>query len=224
MTMPPAGWYPSPGEPGLLRWWDGSGWSEHRQNAELTAAPAVDDESAAADEEQSPAPARPFTVTTRSSKRSRRRTAVAVAALAFGALWFAAAATLLGTFSPAASPAKGERAAAGTVVSVVWSEGSATYSSDGSLQKASGEPACAAVVEATVDGQKFQKQETAFQAPCAVKVGDAREVFFTPENAAASLHVAPGQPRTLLQAVVPAAGLIPIAASSVLLYRRRVTS
>ncbi|MGW8431455.1 hypothetical protein ACWGJ9_10230 [Curtobacterium citreum] len=164
---------------------------------------------------------RPFPVTTRKPKRSRRRTVAAGAAIAFGALWFAAAATLFGTFSPASSPADGERAAEGTVVSVVWSEGSATYNSDGSLQKASSEPACAAVVEAKVAGQKYQKQETAFHTPCAVKAGDTREVFYDPENAAASLHVSPGQPRTLPQVLIPAGGFLPVAAGGLILVRRR---
>src|SRR5258708_25306196 len=30
MEMPPAGWYPDPyGVPDLLRWWDGSAWTQH---------------------------------------------------------------------------------------------------------------------------------------------------------------------------------------------------
>lgn len=28
--LPPAAWYPSPGEYGWLRYWDGSAWTEHR--------------------------------------------------------------------------------------------------------------------------------------------------------------------------------------------------
>jgi Protein of unknown function (DUF2510) len=32
MDIPPSGWYPDPyGVPRLLRWWDGSGWTEHTQ-------------------------------------------------------------------------------------------------------------------------------------------------------------------------------------------------
>jgi hypothetical protein len=33
MDMPPSGWYPDPyGVRSLLRWWDGSGWTEHTQS------------------------------------------------------------------------------------------------------------------------------------------------------------------------------------------------
>lgn len=37
MSMTPSGWYPSPGEPGWQRYWDGSAWTETR--APLYAAP-----------------------------------------------------------------------------------------------------------------------------------------------------------------------------------------
>jgi hypothetical protein len=38
MDMPPSGWYPDPyGVPGLLRWWGGTGWTEHT-HAEVTRA------------------------------------------------------------------------------------------------------------------------------------------------------------------------------------------
>lgn len=29
-TVVPAGWFDDPDSPGVLRWWDGSAWSEHR--------------------------------------------------------------------------------------------------------------------------------------------------------------------------------------------------
>ncbi|WP_261393052.1 DUF2510 domain-containing protein [Rhodococcus sp. BP22] len=36
---PPPGWHPDPSEPGLLRYWDGTQWTEHTQSAaEPTAA------------------------------------------------------------------------------------------------------------------------------------------------------------------------------------------
>ncbi len=211
MTMPPAGWYPSPGEPGLLRWWDGASWAEHRQNATVAPANVAEGEPAVPAERAAKSQPR---------KRSRRRLIVAIAALAVGVAWLVALPILLGTFS-SPQPAAGERAAAGTVVSVTWSEGTATYNSDGTLRKGSSGPACAAVVEAKVAGQKYQKQETAFQSPCAVKVGDSRAVFYDPENAAASMHVAPGHPRGLMQTVVPAAGVLPLIAGGILLVRGR---
>jgi hypothetical protein len=39
---PPSGWYPDPyGVPGLLRWWDGSAWTQHTHTAGGTDAPDV---------------------------------------------------------------------------------------------------------------------------------------------------------------------------------------
>jgi hypothetical protein len=42
-TLPPAGWYPDPENPGNDRWWDGSAWSDYRRPdgaVPLGAAPA----------------------------------------------------------------------------------------------------------------------------------------------------------------------------------------
>ena len=30
VVLPPAGWYPEPGAPWVLRWWNGAQWTEHR--------------------------------------------------------------------------------------------------------------------------------------------------------------------------------------------------
>ncbi|HTZ29483.1 MAG TPA: DUF2510 domain-containing protein [Streptosporangiaceae bacterium] len=39
MELPPSGWYPDPfGVPGLLRWWDGSTWTQHTHADAATAA------------------------------------------------------------------------------------------------------------------------------------------------------------------------------------------
>jgi Protein of unknown function (DUF2510) len=39
MELPPSGWYPDPyGVPGLLRWWDGSAWTQHTHRGETPAA------------------------------------------------------------------------------------------------------------------------------------------------------------------------------------------
>ncbi|MEV0442777.1 DUF2510 domain-containing protein [Streptomyces spectabilis] len=41
MSMsPPPGWYPDPSRPAVERWWDGSGWTEHRRTPEATVQPA----------------------------------------------------------------------------------------------------------------------------------------------------------------------------------------
>jgi hypothetical protein len=32
MAVPP-GWYPDPSQPGAMRWWDGTQWSEHQTSA-----------------------------------------------------------------------------------------------------------------------------------------------------------------------------------------------
>lgn len=37
---PDAGWYPDPERPGGLRWWDGSGWTDHRELADPAPAQA----------------------------------------------------------------------------------------------------------------------------------------------------------------------------------------
>jgi hypothetical protein len=35
----PAGWYPDPDSPGIVRWWDGEAWTERRAPAAPPAAP-----------------------------------------------------------------------------------------------------------------------------------------------------------------------------------------
>ena len=39
--MATPGWYPEPGRPGELRWWDGSTWTDHRMPATAPPPPAV---------------------------------------------------------------------------------------------------------------------------------------------------------------------------------------
>jgi len=38
---PQAGWYDDPEQPGTLRWWDGTAWTDHRQAAPEASAPQV---------------------------------------------------------------------------------------------------------------------------------------------------------------------------------------
>lgn len=38
-TLPPTGWYPDPEQPGMLRFWDGTAWTEHRAPDYLPASP-----------------------------------------------------------------------------------------------------------------------------------------------------------------------------------------
>jgi hypothetical protein len=43
MDLPPSGWYPDPyGVPGLLRWWDGSAWTQHTHAESAPAREAMD--------------------------------------------------------------------------------------------------------------------------------------------------------------------------------------
>jgi hypothetical protein len=43
MDLPPSGWYPDPyGVPGLLRWWDGSAWTQHTHAENAPAPEAMD--------------------------------------------------------------------------------------------------------------------------------------------------------------------------------------
>lgn len=43
MDLPPSGWYPDPyGVPGLLRWWDGSAWTQHTHDESVPAPGAME--------------------------------------------------------------------------------------------------------------------------------------------------------------------------------------
>lgn len=39
-SMPPFGWYPDPAGSGLLRWWDGSSWTERVERPRPEVQPA----------------------------------------------------------------------------------------------------------------------------------------------------------------------------------------
>lgn len=64
MTNPPPNWYPDPVQPGLVRYWDGSGWTEHVQ-------PAVSQVAAPSAAQRDGHPAAPSTTSADAGERSK---------------------------------------------------------------------------------------------------------------------------------------------------------
>jgi hypothetical protein len=63
MDLPPSGWYPDPyGVPGLLRWWDGSVWTQHTHDEGVLAPEAMDSKEPPTTVQPAIGPVQPATV------------------------------------------------------------------------------------------------------------------------------------------------------------------
>jgi hypothetical protein len=163
--MPQAGWYNTPSEPGLLRFWNGTAWTAHRQPApqHAPAEPVV-----AID------PVVPVVPVVPAEPRPRRAIAAPIAGMAACLLLILLGVGLIVFAGQQTSAVAGETSTHGTVTALGWkavTDGSGVTKDD-----------CYPSAQFVVAGSTHTARSSTGETPCPVSLGDTATVVYSPSR------------------------------------------
>jgi Protein of unknown function (DUF2510) len=207
------GWYRAPGEDGMLRYWNGTLWTNHRQPAPAPApaqvsvaaqpsyqpqwmfAPAPTPQFAAtalADEPTVPPPVAQLPNPLADSGRNRRRVVGALRGMLVGVVILIIGFAVIGFMGATNSPGTGEVKASGIVTSLGATSGNA----------------CWPIATFAVTGKSYTANSSVGISPCPVGLGQTVDVVYSAANPASNAHIEIGTGITQFLWVLPALGAL----------------
>jgi Protein of unknown function (DUF2510) len=212
-----AGWYRAPGEAGLLRYWNGTSWTDHRQpvlpnpvlpeyEPEPIFAPTPHPQFGTTALAQAPTVITPVAPMAVDSSHHRRRAPGPVHGMGLGVAIIVIGLVVIALMSAFGSVGTGELKASGIVTSL----------------GATSDNACTPIARFAVEGRSYTANSATGISPCPVGLGQTVDIVYSATDPAADARIDIGTGITQFLWLLPVLGALVFLGSLWAFHRRRI--